>query len=329
MKRAQKHRNPTLPKQYAEWARLKVVKGPDVGCVYVITGSPASIGRGEENDVQLQDLKASRLHADLRGENGVWQVADLGSANGVQHNGQQAREFRVKDGDLIGIGETILEFVTTSAWTMVLAAPARSMEMVQQDRAAVIQQEERLKFLTTPGALSAAGAQAVSAGRKNLPLIVVGLAIVALLMMEDKKTPVLQKNRKTDGLTRDLASFLPSSTSQEARKSADVFYKVGFREFRERNYLRAKSSFETALQVDPSHRLAKLYLENCEYEIKEEVAFHMNQGNKLLQSGRFRESKSHFEAVRRLLLRDQSQNSFIEAGVQLEEIRKKIKGDET
>src|SRR4051794_15084288 len=106
MANAQKFRQTNVPRQQGEQARLKTVQGPDYGSTFVITGSKASIGRGEECDIMISDLKASRKHAEFSAVPGGWQVRDLGSANGILHNGKVIRSGTVRSGDTLTLGET-------------------------------------------------------------------------------------------------------------------------------------------------------------------------------------------------------------------------------
>lgn len=342
MKKAHKHRNPTLPKQTGEIARLKVVKGPDQGHVYVLNASPVTIGRGEENDVLLLDLKTSRLHAELRQDGAAWTVADLGSANGILVNGAATRRAAVKDGDVVTVGETVMEFMSGAAGTRLLTAPPKTAEQVHHDRAMTVAQEQRLKAMTTPGGMSQFQAQMQSrlaafggvaaGGRNRMILFVAAAGVLAWLYMSDSKSVRQRPQGEGGAASRNLASYLPNARiNSEARRSAEVFYKTGFREFRERNFLRAKTAFETALQIDPTHALSRLYLENCDIEIKAEVAMLGEQGAKLMAAGRYREAKGKFQSVQRLLFKDQTNPAFIEATQQVEDLRKKIKsgvGDE-
>ena len=80
----------------------------------------------EETDVVISDLKASRVHAELLGSQVGWAVQDKGSANGILHNGKTVRNAVLKSNDTIGIGETILEFITSEVGTMILTAPPRN-----------------------------------------------------------------------------------------------------------------------------------------------------------------------------------------------------------
>lgn len=70
-----------------------------------------SIGRGEENDLQLMDPKASRHHALIRREGRNFVLTDLGSANGTRVNGVLiAGPHLLKHGERITIGDTELSY---------------------------------------------------------------------------------------------------------------------------------------------------------------------------------------------------------------------------
>lgn len=63
------------------------------------------IGRDAGNDLVIDDLRASRAHAELRRlADGTWEVRDAGSANGTFVNGHRTTVGRLADGDFLGIG---------------------------------------------------------------------------------------------------------------------------------------------------------------------------------------------------------------------------------
>ncbi|MEK7689589.1 MAG: FHA domain-containing protein [Bdellovibrionota bacterium] len=107
---ALKYRTSDIPRQSTEQGRIKVVRGPDQGCTYVLTGIRVVLGRGEECDVILSDLRASRKHAEVFRSPQGWQVRDLGSANGIQQGGKAGKGGPLRAGDGFGIGETWMEF---------------------------------------------------------------------------------------------------------------------------------------------------------------------------------------------------------------------------
>ncbi len=314
MKGALKFRTAQVPRQNGELARLKVAQGPDQGALYVLTSPRATIGRGEENDVVLLDLKASRQHAELISTaQGSWSVRDAGSANGILHNGKSAREAVLNLGDTIHLGETVLEFlVSNQSATSLLTAPSREVSKILLGHA---QLETARKHVQSLGKNSGAS------GSRSRLFKLGGLAAVALVFyfVLSPGGPKKSRSRPENPPIRDLASFLPPSVATpEATRSAEMFFKGGFREFREKNYLRAKTQFETVLQVAPGHRLATLYLQNCNKMIEDEVKFHLERGKKGLQSGKLKEAKGHYEAVMRLLYREPESTPFREAKDQLQ-----------
>jgi hypothetical protein len=95
-------------------ARLVVLKSPalDEGGDFVLDSAPLTVGRGEQNDVELRgDDFASAEHARFEPRrDGVW-LTDVGSTNGTFVNGTRLeRPRRLTPGDVIRIGNTDLRF---------------------------------------------------------------------------------------------------------------------------------------------------------------------------------------------------------------------------
>jgi pSer/pThr/pTyr-binding forkhead associated (FHA) protein len=324
MANAMKFKFADVPRQHGEQARLKIVQGPDYGAIYVITGIRAVIGRGEDADVMLADLKASRRHAELFMGPGGWSVKDLGSSNGILANGAPAKIATMRAGDTFTIGETTLEFLPAEAGTMVLKAPPKSVTQVHAEQAAFQAQKNRVKNL---GFLQQSTA---SPGLfKNPKILIIGaLAAFALFFLDEEPKPKKMPKKDTDKEARDLASYLPP-VDPTVSKTAEPFFRAGFREYTNGNYLRAKIQFETVLQMAPQHRLAALYVQNCDKAIEEEVKFHLDRGKKEMTAGKLKAARGHFEAVMRLLFRDQSNPAFAEAKDQAGKIVTLMKGEDS
>lgn len=310
-----------LPKQPGELARFRVFHGPDSGAVFVITQLKATIGRGEDNDIVLGDLKASRRHAELSGVSGpagiAWTVKDAGSANGLLHNGKVTRESALRLGDTVSLGETTLELADADA------APKGETQF-GIERAALVRQIEKVRSLGSGSGSATAGSQS-----RPLLLLVGGAAVGFFLLMggpSDRPASQSPAAGGTEALaSRDLASFLPpggaeSMSGSAAAREAESFYRAGFREYRERNWLRARSQFETALQIQPGHRMAMLYLKNVETSIQDEVRRGMENGGRKLEAGKLREARTYFAAVLRLLYREPSHPDFSAAKDKIEQI---------
>jgi FhaA, N-terminal domain/FHA domain len=77
----------------------------------VVGPSGATLGRGRQCDVVLNDPNVSRQHAEIRPRGGSWVITDLGSTNGSQLNGRRIDGSEVlRDGDEIELGESAMTF---------------------------------------------------------------------------------------------------------------------------------------------------------------------------------------------------------------------------
>ena len=74
--------------------------------------SPAGVtlGRSQDNHIHLADERASRRHARIDLQQGIYVISDLGSVNGTYVNGQRVQQQILRDGDEIRIGDTRLRF---------------------------------------------------------------------------------------------------------------------------------------------------------------------------------------------------------------------------
>jgi pSer/pThr/pTyr-binding forkhead associated (FHA) protein len=89
-----------------------VLEGVDKGRVYRDLSIPVTIGREEGNALRLNDERVSRYHAKIQFEDGDIIVTDLDSTNGTRVNGATVQIRRLRAGDQISIGRTMLLFGT-------------------------------------------------------------------------------------------------------------------------------------------------------------------------------------------------------------------------
>jgi Protein of unknown function (DUF3662)/FHA domain len=76
----------------------------------VLSGSRVVLGRSREADIVVNDPNVSRRHAELRRDEGGWQIVDLGSTNGIKVNGRRVDQQELSAGDQITLGVTDLTF---------------------------------------------------------------------------------------------------------------------------------------------------------------------------------------------------------------------------
>ncbi|NUO82731.1 FHA domain-containing protein, partial [candidate division KSB1 bacterium] len=110
-------------------AYLKITSTPQITrSKFSMRGEPASaqreqfslaqgklaIGRGSENDVQLDSNMVSKFHARVYEQAGQFYIDDLNSGNGTFVNGKHIRERHpLREGDEIRVGDYVMEFRTS------------------------------------------------------------------------------------------------------------------------------------------------------------------------------------------------------------------------
>jgi Nif-specific regulatory protein len=124
-------------------ARL-TIEGENGGTVFELPADrPVTLGRSRENTIVLRDEHASRMHAQISYEGGLWHLSDLESRNGTRLDGQPVeRATPVANGQEILIGATHLRFSLDASdtqtarhgpVTQVIAPAASSTTSLQTD----------------------------------------------------------------------------------------------------------------------------------------------------------------------------------------------------
>src|SRR5438034_9056492 len=89
---------------------FQVLDGVDRGKVFRNLMPPVTIGREEGNILRLNDERVSRFHAKVQCDNEDVILTDLDSTNGTRINGNPVQIRRLRPGDRVGIGRSILMF---------------------------------------------------------------------------------------------------------------------------------------------------------------------------------------------------------------------------
>jgi hypothetical protein len=114
-----------------------VLEGVDKGRVYKDLPIPVTIGREEGNGLRLNDERVSRFHAKVQVEDGDIILTDLDSTNGTRVNGTAIQIRRLRPGDQVSIGRSMLLFGTMEeiAARRAAAVPANGGAQAQTVRA--------------------------------------------------------------------------------------------------------------------------------------------------------------------------------------------------
>ncbi|MBY0512927.1 MAG: FHA domain-containing protein [Gemmataceae bacterium] len=89
-----------------------VLEGVDKGRVFRDLPIPVTIGREEGNALRLNDERVSRYHAKVQTEDNDIILTDLDSTNGTRVNGTAIQIRRLRPGDQVSIGRSMLLFGT-------------------------------------------------------------------------------------------------------------------------------------------------------------------------------------------------------------------------
>ncbi len=106
---------------------LRFISGKYQGGEFpLVKGREIVIGRSSELDMVLIEDMVSRRHAKIQTTEDEIAIMDMGSTNGTFVNGEKVKKARLKEGDRILIGTSIMKLVTVDPATTVSEAEARN-----------------------------------------------------------------------------------------------------------------------------------------------------------------------------------------------------------
>lgn len=118
------------------WA-LKFISGKYQGGEFPLPGAKEIIiGRGGELDIVLVEDMVSRKHAKISTLEGKVVIVDLGSTNGTFVNGEKIKKARLKEGDRVLIGTSILKLIPAAESTVDQNASGEDLNRLLQEAAA-------------------------------------------------------------------------------------------------------------------------------------------------------------------------------------------------
>ncbi len=94
----------------------------------ILGDKPITIGRSPDADIITLDERASRMHCGIRIWDGEYYIKDLKSKNGTYLNNQRVEMAKIKPGDKIRLGNTVLHIDDKKA-----PGTATTMDSVQNE----------------------------------------------------------------------------------------------------------------------------------------------------------------------------------------------------
>src|SRR5262249_36596667 len=123
------------PKPAGKSYVLRFISGKYQGGEFPVTANKEIIvGRSSDLDMVLVEDMVSRKHARINLQtDGIW-IEDLGSTNGTFVNGEKIKRSRLKEGDRILIGTSILKVIAGDGAPESTTDAKRDLENVAQQR---------------------------------------------------------------------------------------------------------------------------------------------------------------------------------------------------
>ncbi|RMG11827.1 MAG: FHA domain-containing protein [Deltaproteobacteria bacterium] len=243
------------------------------GRVFPIERATVHVGRTEDNDIAIDHRSMSRQHCRIfLDKDGLWKIADLGSANGVRVNGEEYGLIDLRRGDVIELGHVKLRF----------CEPGEHFEFTEEIAAA---------YASAP----VADARAAGGKKSRLPLLLValgiaaGIGVVVFFLLPEPETPsappspppvAAAAGTKLEGeRAKKLERLLADATLAEG---ADEWEK-------------ARAKLEEALRLDPDSKEIEARLGRAEAEAK--AYRHLQAGRRAVEAGDWSRALSELEAI--------------------------------
>jgi pSer/pThr/pTyr-binding forkhead associated (FHA) protein len=133
-----------------------------------------------------------------------------------------------------------------------------------------------------------------------------------LVKLQSQKARLEERAKTMKELGKDALMEPGAPGDKSQRKDSEVFFRNGVRELQNKNYRRAFTAFDTALTVDPTHELAKIYLKSAKMELLSELWSSQVAGLRAKSSLRYKEARMHFENIMRYLENETGGNTSME-----------------
>ncbi len=301
------------PRVEGVYHRLICLTGDDKGKAYFLLGKRIVLGRSEKCDVTVLDLKSSREHAEIILVGNDYILTDLQSQNGIMVNDLKVKQHTLADGDKIIIGKTVYKFsrVEVKDVNKKKKAAAKTLQKVDDGFYDKQEKEPQNKRLT-------------------LTLSLVILLALVILFADDSGDGVTRKQGRRTTTVREIdESFLRAIKSRnlkdkKTKEKLAKYIKRGRREYREGNYFRAISQFESALQILPNDSLANFYLRKAREKLDEQIEDYFSKAIRDADAVNYAKAVTSYCAVIRLLNRYKTDERYKTAKEGITNLEKKM-----
>lgn len=269
--------------------RFLCMTGPNKGKVYYLTGKRIIIGRGENADIQIVDVKISREHAELSFSDNGYTITDLGAQNGIVVNDTKVKQKKLADAEKVVIGQTVFKYNIIEVTNTELIASEEGLVSKASPKAKAQAKNANNNF-SNDFATKKSSSTDKKGGSKGL-LMVIGAAVIGYFFLFDSEEPKPAPTGKSNS-ARDFESDtpVPSASKKDNQDDAESKRKLanyihsGRREFGEGNYFRAMEDFRLALLLSPNHGHASFYLSKAKQSLDDDINKNFLKGKQEYES---------------------------------------------
>ncbi|MEK6814457.1 MAG: FHA domain-containing protein [Nitrospirota bacterium] len=268
------------------FGRLVCLDGSEAGKEHVLGEGAATVGRGEDSLIRVNDESISRHHAEIaRDAAGVYTLVDKGSRNGTFVGGTRVDSLVLKGGEEIVFGTVRFRFI----------APGEIFARTGPEPAG-------------KAAVPPPPAKPSAPGKKKGMILVGGigggvlLLLLLLLLLGPSKPPSkppagpAQKQAKAPPAGAPAQPGPgPTAQGEDSKQKMRDLYQQGIQAAKERKWDEALKLYDQALALDPAFPLAKAA--RAEAERDRQVHIKMAEVNQLLGQQKFEEAVTLAQAL--------------------------------
>ena len=290
-------RDLTKPEAVGTHYRLLCMTGKNKGLVYYLKGKRVVLGRSDQIDIQILDTKSSREHAELTRFQSSYIVTDLDSQNGIIINDLKVSQHQLIDNDKLIVGQTVYKYNIIKVEDDLI----KDDENDDDDDDDEDDDEEYEEVKPKKGKKKKDEA---SAKRKKMIYAVVGIALLMMFLPSEEVEKKKRAPKIVEKEDKSLAQILKNRNrnyDRETEEKIGVILHRGYRELREKNYMRAIEEFSMALIFSPNHGRASAYLEKSKMLLDEQVKSQFNKAKREIDSLKYKKAVRIYCSILRYL----------------------------
>ena len=294
-----------LPAKPGTYARLLCLTGEDKGSAYFIEGNRVVLGRGDQSDIVIKDLKTSREHCEIVQVGSDYVVTDLGSHNGIVINDLKIKQHRLLHGDKIVLGKTVYKFGYVDVKNQAKEILNNAKKNNEEDEA-----------------------NGKKKGISPRVGIAIALFVVAFFVLTDTdKKEELNQGSQDSGEFQEINATIVNQIrnrkieeTSKVQKNMNIMFQQGLREFREGNYFRALEQFNLALSNQPNDALAQFYKRKTVESLDRQIAKYFIRARRDRDALKYRSAGVSYCAIMRFLDSEQGDQRYKDAKKYFEEV---------